>query len=77
MVAITLSSFKNMTSALIQCTSQVLVLDASGKAIAATRGLVTAGDLQQTLTQAVSKFHAQVNSAVLNLCPCLIQLLML
>lgn len=41
----------------------VLVLDASGKAIAATRGLVTAGDLQQTLTQAVSNFHAQMGTS--------------
>lgn len=43
---------------------QVLVLDAEGKALSVTKGLVTAGELQQSLTQAVASFSNQVPQAV-------------
>ena len=38
---------------------QVLVLDAAGKALSATTGLATAGELQQSLQTAVASFHKQ------------------
>lgn len=39
---------------------QVLVLDDEGKALSLTQGLVTAGELQQSLTRGVSAFSEQV-----------------
>lgn len=39
---------------------QVLVVDGDGKALSVTKGLVTAGELQQSLTRAVASFSSQV-----------------
>ncbi len=39
---------------------QVIVLNGEGKALSVTRGLVTAGELQQSLADAVASFQPQV-----------------
>lgn len=39
---------------------QVIVLNGEGKALSVARGLVTAGELQQSLADAVASFQRQV-----------------
>ncbi len=39
---------------------QVIVLNGEGKALSVARGLVTAGELQQSLADAVASFQPQV-----------------
>ncbi len=39
---------------------QVIVLNGEGKALSVARGLVTAGELQQSLADAVVSFQSQV-----------------
>ena len=41
---------------------QVLVLDDEGKALTVSKGLVTAGELQQSLQKAVAAFQQHVRS---------------
>lgn len=41
---------------------QVLVLDDEGRALSMTKGLVTAGELQQSLTRGVAAFSKEVFS---------------
>ena len=42
---------------------QVLVLDGEGKALSVTKGLVTAGELQQSLSTGLAAFSNQVASS--------------